>query len=275
MLPGGSLRDQVDLAVLAEEAGWDGVFTWEGVGGHDPWGLLSAMAVRTSRVRLGTMITPLPWRRPWTVASQAATLDQLSQGRAVIAVGLGAMTEIPPNAGEAADRRERAALLDEGIEIITALHSGSIHTGPSLPGPRWPGVSFFEPFTSAARPVQTPRVAIWVVGAWPRPRSMERVLRCDGVVVEWLEPGGERGGPTPEGVAGVVGWLAERGRAGTDVVVEGETPADDPAAAADRVRPLADAGATWWLETRWAEGPVDEQRMTAVRERLAAGPPRV
>lgn len=275
VLPGGSLREQLDLAVLADEAGWDGVFTWEGVGGFDPWGLMCAMAVRTSRVRLGTMLTPLPWRRPWTVASQAATLDQLSQGRAVLTVGLGAMTEIPPNAGEASDRRERAALLDEGIDLITALHSGSIHTGPPLPGPRWPGVTFFEAFTATSRPVQSPRVPIWVVGAWPRPRSMERVLRCDGVVIEPLGENGERSRTTPEDVAGVLGWLGERDWRGTDVIVEGETPAGDPSAAAGLVRPYAKAGATWWLETRWsADGSASPQTLRAVRERLAAGPPR-
>lgn len=274
VLPGGSLREQVALAVLADEAGWDGVFTWEGVGGYDPWGLMCAMAMRTARIRLGTMLTPLPWRRPWTVASQAATLDQLSQGRALLAVGLGAMTEIPPNAGEASDRRERAALLDEGIDLITALHSGAIHTGPPHPGPRWPGVDFLELFTATSRPVQSPRVPIWVVGAWPRPRSMERVLRCDGVVVECLREGGERSRTTPQDVADVVGWLRERDRAGTDVIVDGETPADDAAAAAEGVRPYAQAGATWWLETRWSEEPLGPQRMAAVRERIAAGPPR-
>src|SRR5919199_3654674 len=91
ILPGGTAPEQLELAVLAEQAGWDGVFVWEAGYGVDPWSLLAAMAVRTSRVRLGTLLTPLPWRRPWKVASQGATLDQLSGGRAVLTVGIGAL----------------------------------------------------------------------------------------------------------------------------------------------------------------------------------------
>ena len=90
VLPGGTAVQQLDQAVLAERAGWDGVFVWEAAYGADAWTMLAAMAARTTRVRLGTMLTPLPWRRPWKVASQVATLDQLSGGRAVLAVGVGA-----------------------------------------------------------------------------------------------------------------------------------------------------------------------------------------
>ena len=82
VLPGGTANQQLEQAVAAEQAGWDGVFVWEAGYGVDAWTLLAAMAARTSRVRLGTMLTPLPWRRPWKVASQVATLDQLSAGRA-------------------------------------------------------------------------------------------------------------------------------------------------------------------------------------------------
>src|ERR1700678_621691 len=91
VLPGGTANEQAELAVAAEEAGWDGIFVWETGYGVDPWGLLCAIAARTSRVRLGTMLTPLPWRRPWKLASQVATLDQLSGGRAILPVGVGAV----------------------------------------------------------------------------------------------------------------------------------------------------------------------------------------
>ena len=90
VLPGGTAAEQLELALLAEQAGWDGLFAWEAAYGVDAWTLLAAVAARTSRIRLGTMLTPLPWRRPWKVASQVATLDQLSGGRAILAVGVGA-----------------------------------------------------------------------------------------------------------------------------------------------------------------------------------------
>src|SRR5690349_24986177 len=100
ILPGGTATEQLDQAVLAEQAGWDGVFVWEAAFGVDAWTLLAAIAARTERVLLGTMLTPLPWRRPWKVASQVVTLDQLSQGRAVLAVGLGAVATDLPDTGE-------------------------------------------------------------------------------------------------------------------------------------------------------------------------------
>lgn len=93
--------------------------------GIDAWSLLAAIAERTSRVRLGTMLTPLPWRRPWKVASQAVTLDELSGGRAILAVGLGAVDTGLGKCGEVTDRRIRAELLDEGIEVIANLWAGT------------------------------------------------------------------------------------------------------------------------------------------------------
>src|ERR1044071_2001334 len=108
VLPGGSAQRQLEQAVMADKYGWDGVFVWEAAYGVDAWTLLGAMAARTERVKLGTMLTPLPWRRPWKVASQAATLDQLSNGRAILAVGLGALAPDLPHTGEATDLRERA-----------------------------------------------------------------------------------------------------------------------------------------------------------------------
>ena len=123
-----------------------------------------------------------------------------------------------------------------------------------------------------SKPVQ-PRIPIWVVGVWPRPKSMRRVLRCDGIVPQYHV--GDREG-TPDDIRELRTWLTEHGgRPDLDVIAEGETPADDPAAAAAAVRSWADAGCTWWLETRW-EMPHDAaERMQEVRRRLAAGPPAI
>lgn len=266
ILPGGSAPDQLEQAALAEEAGWDGVFVWEAAYGVDPWSLLAAMAVRTTTVRLGTVLTPLPWRRPWKVASQVATLDQLSGGRAVVTVGLGAVTDELPRTGEATDRRERAERLDEGIDLMRALWSGA----STYHGTHYDYVSTDPWLTVAVTPVQD-RIPVWVAGAWNRPRSMQRVLRCDGVLPEWHLDGRDGG---PGDVRDMRAWLAEHGaRADLDVIAEGHTPADDPVAAAAALAPWAEAGATWWLETRWESPHGDEARMREVRERIAAGPP--
>src|SRR5262245_31460791 len=124
ILPGGPASAQVEQAVLAEQHGWDGVFVWEAAYGVDAWALLGAIAVRTERIRLGTLLTPLPWRRPWKVASQAATVDELSGGRVILTVGVGALATDLPSTGEATDVRTRADMMDEGIDLMRALWAG-------------------------------------------------------------------------------------------------------------------------------------------------------
>src|SRR5262252_10153809 len=126
VLPGGTATEQLEQAILAEQAGWDGVFVWEAGYGVDAWTLLAAMAARTSRVRLGTMLTPLPWRRPWKVASQVATVDQLSGGRAILGVGVGAIDTGLPSTGEETDKRLRAIRMDEAIDLIRTLWDGGL-----------------------------------------------------------------------------------------------------------------------------------------------------
>jgi luciferase-like monooxygenase len=102
--------------------------------------VLAAMATRATRVRLGTMLTPLPWRRPWKVASQAATLDQLSGGRAILSVGLGAVTTGQGNTGEETDRfRGRHYRMDlearEDLSVVATRCSGPASpSGSSAPG---------------------------------------------------------------------------------------------------------------------------------------------
>jgi len=245
VLPGGSATEQLEQAVLAEQSGWDGVFVPELAYGVDAWSLLAAMAARTRRIRLGTLLTPLPWRRPWKVASQVATVDQLSGGRAILAVGVGAVDTGLPDTGEETDKRIRAERLDEGIDLVRTLWDGRL----SYRGDFYGFECEDDGLIGAVRPVSA-RIPIWVVGVWPRPKSMRRVLRCDGIIPQYNRPD-------------------------LDVVAEGETPADDPGAASAQVTPWARAGCTWWIENRWVlpEGTTDH--MAAVRERLAAGPPAV
>src|SRR3982074_3766878 len=141
-----------DLAVVPERHGWDGFFVWEPVWGIDAWVALAAAASRTERIRLGTMLTPLPRRKPWDVASQGATLDNLSGGRAILSVGRGATDDRWWLFEEDPGRKVRAERLDEGLELMTALWSGepvsyegthyrarpADRVGPAPPGARPP-----------------------------------------------------------------------------------------------------------------------------------------
>jgi len=269
VLPGGPVRRQVELAEAAEAAGWDGIFVAELSYGVDAWTLLAAMAEHTTTIRLGTMLTPLPWRRPWKLASQVATLDELSGGRAVLTVGLGAADPALGTFGEATERRTRAERLDEGIDVLTAIWAGEGFAG------RHYDVDLSERLAGVGTltPVQQPRVPIWVVGAWPHPKSMARVARADGLVPAIVEAGAHRP-PTPDDIRAMIEWLDANGgrRAGFDVINEGETPADDRAAAAAIVAPFVEAGCTWWLESRWMV-PDGADQLDVVGERIAAGPP--
>lgn len=266
ILPGGTADEQLAQAVLAEESGWDGVFVWEAAYGVDAWTLLGAVAARTRRVMLGTLLTPLPWRRPWKVASQVASLDQLSGGRAILTVGLGAITDDLPLTGEVTGVRERADLLDEGIALLRELWSGSrVHHGRA-----YDFECELDDQLEVGRPVQE-RIPIWVIGVWPRPKSMRRVLMCDGVVPQYE---GRDDDGSPEDARAVREWLSAHGKpADFDLIGQGETP-KNPAEASGIVRAWADAGCTWWLETLWELPHHVDERMQQVRDRLAAGPPR-
>jgi hypothetical protein len=271
VLPGGTAQEQLGLAEVADQAGWDGVFVWEAAYGVDAWTLLAAMAMRTQHVMLGTMLTPLPWRRPWKVASQAVTLDHVSGGRAILAVGLGAIDTGLGKTGEIEDRVTRAEMLDEGIDLIAGLFAGDLaYEGRHYKMDLRERADLFD----VVPPTQQPRVPIWVVGAWPRPKSMRRALRCDGLLPVCMDQSGFRE-TTPDDIRRMIEWLDANGgrRDGFDIVMEGETPADDPAKATELVAPWEAAGCTWWLDARWQMPHQSEDRMKEVRERLEAGPP--
>jgi alkanesulfonate monooxygenase SsuD/methylene tetrahydromethanopterin reductase-like flavin-dependent oxidoreductase (luciferase family) len=274
VLPRGDARVAAELAAEAERAGWHGFFVWEPVWGVDAWMALTAAAMTTRYIRLGTMLTPLPRRRPWELAGRTATLDQLSGGRVILSVGLGAVHEgwraFEPDLG----RKIRAELLDEGLDVLTGLWAGQPF---SYRGEHYQ----VEPTTFLPPPelVQRPRIPVWVVGGWPRPRSMRRAARWDGWLPNYLPSGGgDAGEPSPERLRDGVEWIRrERAAHGQDmtgyeVVCEGTTPPGDPAAAAI-VAEWAAAGATWWLEADWSVEGDPAAVAEACRRRLRSGPP--
>lgn len=272
IIPRGTAQEIVAMAEAAEAAGWDGVFYWDGIAipdtsAFDPWALLGAIAVRTTRVRLGALITPVARRRPWKLARETMTVDRLSNGRLIVPVGLGALDDAGfAGVGEATDRKTRAERLDEGLAILTGLWSGQpFH----FDGQHYHVAEMnFQP-----PPVQQPRIPIWVVGAWPRERSMARALRYDGLLPNVLNADGTQGTVTPPAIRAMAAYVATRRGDATpfDIVVEGETPGDDAAAARAIVAPFAEAGATWWIEAHWGDGVTVAQ----LQARIQQGPPRV
>lgn len=267
ILPGGDARLVAESARAAEQAGWDGFFVWDPVWGVDPWVSLTAAAMVTKRIWLGTMLTPVSRYRPWTLAGQTATLDNLSGGRVILGVGLGAIDTGFAEFGEETDRKTRAELMDEGLAIIDGLWHGQPF---NFDGKHYHvrEVTHFPP----APPVQKPRIPVWVVGAWARPKSMDRVARWDGLLPDKISATGEREDYTPDDLRAMGAYLAERRPADAapiDIIVEGETPGDDQAAARAIVQPMRTAGATWWLESRWGDARDDE-----AQQRIRQGPPR-
>jgi len=271
ILPGGDARDAADLAQVAEQSGWDGFFVWEPVWGVDAWVSLTAAAMVTERIKLGTMLTPLSRMRPWKLASETATLDRLSGGRVILAVGLGAIDSGFAAFGEETDRKIRAELLDEGLEIVTALWKGE---PISYSGKHYTITP--TPFRAAPPPAQPAGIPIWVAGAWPRPKSMRRVAKYDGLLPGVFDADGAHRNPTPDEMREISANIAENRTRATpfDIVMEGETPGDDPAKAADMVRPWIGTGVTWWLEGMWSQTDAPDG-VAIVRRRLEQGPPRV
>jgi alkanesulfonate monooxygenase SsuD/methylene tetrahydromethanopterin reductase-like flavin-dependent oxidoreductase (luciferase family) len=170
----GNIHDLIELAELAEEHGWDGYFLWdhiltgEGYDVIDPWVALSAIAVRTNKLTLGTTVTPLPRRRPWKVAREIASLAQLSNNRVVLGVGLGGGIEFS-SFGEENDPRIRVEMLDESLDIIQGLLSGEKF---SFQGKHYQiDEAQFTPATD---------ISIWVGGQWPNKKPFKRASRYQG-----------------------------------------------------------------------------------------------
>lgn len=245
----------LDLAVAADESGFDGLFLWDHVLRRpgespdvaDPFVLLAAAAVVTSRLRLGTMVTPLVRRRPQVLARQVVTLDRLSNGRAVLGLGLGVDTAGELSRfGEVTDEAERGALLDEGADLLAALFTGEVvrHVGPHF-------VADDVAFLPVA--VQRPRVPMWFAARGLARRPVRRAARFDGLFVIDVD----------DDALALAIELArdERGSLDGFDVATTLAPDGDPAR-------LERRGVTWAM---WAFRPGDPlEQLTAF---AAAGPP--
>jgi alkanesulfonate monooxygenase SsuD/methylene tetrahydromethanopterin reductase-like flavin-dependent oxidoreductase (luciferase family) len=259
----GDPRFLVALAELAEQSGWDAVLLEDYIGYQgqvtptsDPWVALGAIAVRTVRVRLATSVTPLGRRRPWRVAQEAVTVDHLSDGRFVLGVGLGDLNDPGfGRFGEETNARHRAEMLDEGLEIIVGLWSGQPFS--------FRGKHFaVDEATLLPKPMQNPRIPIWIGGGYPNRGPTRRALRWDGSML--YKEGGDYMTP-----ADVRELKALAGSRRFEIAVGGTARREDWDEEREWIRKVASAGATWWME--WVR-PSGRESMRAVVQR---GPLRI
>jgi probable F420-dependent oxidoreductase len=267
----GDARTVMTLAREAEQAGWDGFFLWDHIASGegpvpmvDPWVALAAIAASTERIRIGTTVTPLPRRRPWKLARETASLDRLSGGRLVLGVGIGLGEAEWHDLGEEPDQKVRGAMLDEALDILVGLWSGEPF---SYQGRHYQvRNAHFLP-----RPVQQPRIPIWVGGFWPNKAPYRRAARWDGVFPLFTDAE-QIDAQWPQMMDFVRSQRSAEGP--FDVLSIGESTPGEPTDAAEREA----AGVTWWLELLipWrfgyqGEGPWP---LEVMRERVLAGPPR-
>ena len=187
----------------------------------------------------------------------------------VLPVGLGALDDKGfAGVGETTDRKARAELLDEALTIITGLWSGQPF---SFSGQHY----HLDEMTFQPTPVQHPRIPIWVTGLWSRRKSMSRVLQWDGLLPNKQNADGSPTAINPDDIREMKAYIAQNRTDQTpfDIITEGDTSDKDPEAAAAIIRPFAEAGATWWLETMW--GSPQRTDVDFLRERVKQGPPRM
>lgn len=279
--PFGEARMIADLARDAESAGWDGFFIWdhivrdtkpgEALPFADPWVSLTAAAMQTTTIKLGTTVTPIPRRRPHMLAKETTTLDRLSNGRLMLSVGIGGGKSEWERLGEEDDLVTRGKMLDEGLEVLVGLWSGKPF--------QFSGEHYhIEQAHFLPPPIQQPRIPILVGGIWPNKKPFRRMARWDGMFPLF-------GSNYPDQLLALAKALTfvkeEREQLGKDgpfdVLLRGTSPGDDPQEASLRLNKAASAGATWWLEALTPDvfglSPTDPQALSVLRNRVMQGPP--
>ena len=205
--------DQIaELATLAEDHGWDGVFCEDylafpgGGATYDVWVTLALVAQATTRLTIGTMVTPLPARHLPTLALQVASVAAVAGGRLVLGVGSG-----DPKGDPVLGDGSRVDLLEAGLTTVRGA---------------------------------CPDVPVWVGGAITKPGPRARALRWDGACLYRVPPP-EWQDVTADDVAAL---RADAGRSSFAIIVGGRERREDLAAERAYVASLADAGADWWQE---------------------------
>ncbi len=260
-----------NLAVEAEEAGWDGFFIQDVLSSGippgnpiiDPWIALAAIAIRTQRVKIGIFLTPLPRRRPWQVARETVALDILSRGRLIFGAGLGCQASDFTPLGEEYDMKVRAEKLDEGLEVLNDLWSGEAF---NFHGKHYQ----IDDVVMVPKPLQTPRIPVWLAGGWPRRKPFRRAARWDGVYIMTYNQ--VKNEPiTANEVQEIVAYLNTQREESTpfDVAVNGVT-LGNTYQDVEIVQSFIEAGATWWIEYE-----ASRETFEQYRDRIRKGPPRI
>ncbi len=264
-LPYNNTRLVAKLAPLAEEAGWDGLFLGDAIWCEDPMIALAAAAMTTQRIRLGITVIPVPLRRPWKLASESLAIDHLSDGRLILGLGTGAVwmgwQSFPD---EVTDTKARAEMLDETIDILTLLYQRKQFD--------YDGKHYHLKLTQMdemhypPKPIQQPRIPLWAVGVWPRMKSMQRVLKCDGLLAEKRKPDGQAEDVTPNDIREMKAYVEAHRSLTTpfDIVMTGSTANLDQAQRQETLLAWQEAGVTWWLEGLW--GASEEEVLAHIRQ---------
>lgn len=259
----GEVRTLVSLAQEAEAAGWDGFFIWdhllwlrpENQPVAEPWVALTAIAAVTERIRLGPLVTPLPRRRPWQVARQAVTLDHLSGGRLVLGVGIGGdWFGDYSSFSEPADDITHGNQLDEALAVLLGLWSGEPF--------RYRGEHYtVNEVQFLPRPVQQPRIPIWVAGVWPGTKPFRRAARFEGVTPMTRQ---KKTMLTPEQIREMRAYVHQHRKSNElfDVIIGGRRQLNEEQCAI-----YAAAGVTWY------QLGIDEgEDVNSFRTRIRSGP---
>ncbi len=266
----GSIDNLVKISQKIETTGWNGHFIWDWILGNkdpihqivDPWIALTAMASRTKKIKLGTNITPIPRRRPWKLARETVSLDRFSNGRLILGVGLG----FPPEEefaafGEESDIKIRAKKMDEGLEVLLGLWSG---TKFSYNGEYYK----IDNVTFLPKALQTPRIPIWGAGTWPFKKPFIRSTKLDGVV----PMDNDDYFPTPKTLLEIISLIKEHrsNMKDFDIVACVRTMGIDSQKREELLSEYIDVGATWLVES------IDESTdKTECFDFIEQGPPEI
>ncbi|MFX0069747.1 MAG: LLM class flavin-dependent oxidoreductase [Candidatus Hermodarchaeota archaeon] len=276
---GGFFEDPKDVANLArdaEKAGWDGFFVWDHLmlvrhpkePFYDPWMLLSLVATNTKKIKLGPMVTPVPRRRPWVLARECTTLDHLSDGRAMLGVGLGAPDYEYANFGEDKNLKTRAQKLDEGLDIIQGLWSGEpfkykgehyqIRKTRFLPKPVNGSIPIFASCT------YTPDFSI--------KKPIHRAMKYNGLIMAHYEYPLKQ--VEPNEVKEMVKYVnAHRNSNGPfEFFLNGISP-ENLKERKNKMKQYKEAGLTWWMEKIDAE--YYENSYDKICDKIVQGPPNI